>query len=289
MLNACRHQRNNHHDAELLRFRFSRVLNACRHQRNNHRGDVNNIKHLASDWCSTPVGIKGTITPNPIFVGPFGLSVLNACRHQRNNHIEALQMRIQKGRVLNACRHQRNNHREDEALMCRAVVCSTPVGIKGTITRPCCAYATEATRAQRLSASKEQSPPPLCPSARQRSCSTPVGIKGTITCALPQPLDGTDVLNACRHQRNNHSPARPRRDAQNRCSTPVGIKGTITLQVEIQRKNHSHVLNACRHQRNNHRTCSHLSNARHLPVLNACRHQRNNHIPALTRNSSCAG
>jgi len=66
-----------------MRCFFRQVLNAFRHQRNDH-----SAYFLASSQlheCSTPSGIKGTITGREIG-GASRRSVLNAFRHQRNDH-----------------------------------------------------------------------------------------------------------------------------------------------------------------------------------------------------------
>src|SRR5262245_17232668 len=85
-------------------------------------------------------------------------------------------------------------------------MCSTPFGINGTIT----------------------SSVAHCP-VSVLSCSTPFGINGTITPTrvLPQPASG--VLNAFRHQQNNHRSLDWFCHSAPLCSTPFGINGTITF------------------------------------------------------------
>ena len=132
-------------------------------------------------------------------------------------------------KVLNASRHQRNNHVDDDVIAFAFSQCSTPLGIKGTITRRRASFGTALAR-----------------------CSTPLGIKGTITftpnsnqpsAMRAQRLSASKeqsqwinlhevirccVLNASRHQRNNHINSCLMSFAVSMCSTPLGIKGTIT-------------------------------------------------------------
>ncbi len=244
-----------------------------------------------NDACSTPVGIKGTITYVQIAVRqarirqcstPVGIKGTITCLSYSaaSRHLS----------VLNACRHQRNNHQARRR-----------------------AAAFEVTRAQRLSASKEQSQQRLRPlptryvlSAQRLSASkeqSPWRLLRVIIADLC-------VLNACRHQRNNHdeiahnlhlpfagaqrlsaskeqSPCAARAWTCTRarlCSTPVGIKGTITLPVCSNRSESRRVLNACRHQRNNHTgRYGVIARRESAIVLNACRHQRNNHCGVFAR------
>jgi len=60
------------------------------------------------------------------------------------------------------------------------------------------------------------------------------------------------VLNAFRHQRNDHLSKRDFDQAIDGCSTPSGIKGTITAKARFSLKDRNSVLNAFRHQRNDH-------------------------------------
>ncbi len=138
---------------------------------------------ILSGWCSTPYGIKGRIT------GSAGPSVRYAD-------------------VLNALRHQRKNHRR-RVTSARRCLCSTPYGIKGRITsadarsRRSVLNAlrhqrknhaavqpvprSSGLRAQRLTASTEESPSPICSIRQLARCSTPYGIKGRITALAPSP------------------------------------------------------------------------------------------------------
>ena len=135
---------------------------------------------LRSLTCSTPFGIKGTLTPAR-WRKCRGCPVLNAFRHQRNSHwipdaVLAVGNRAQRLsaskelsrrpagkslsaclRVLNAFRHQRNSHCASNRLR------KKPIG------------------AQRLSASKELSRNARFGKSRIDGCSTPFGIKGTLT------------------------------------------------------------------------------------------------------------
>ena len=204
VLNAFRHQRNNHTSERRGSARVRYVLNAFRHQRNNH--------------------------PR---LGPRSLrrsAVLNAFRHQRNNHSDFGGVDATDFYVLNAFRHQRNNHPArslppwPNSLCAQRLSASTKQSQGGVI-----AIGAQVARAQRLSASTKQSP--SNPSGRGHAyvlCSTPFGINETITASCRRitrdwrsaqrlsastkqsPFDSHNaewffqVLNAFRHQRNNH-------------------------------------------------------------------------------------
>ena len=108
------------------------------------------------------------------------------------------------------------------------------------------------------------------------------------------------MLNAFRHQRENHEQLINSRQAASKCSTPFGIRGKITLRDEEFIRGRNLVLNAFRHQRENHdiglagelrkvrcstpfgirgKITGRLGRADQTtgPVLNAFRHQRENH------------
>ena len=89
--------------------RFLRVLNAFRHQRFSHFG------------C----GRAGSIALQ---------DVLNAFRHQRFSHQGGPRTYLSAQHVLNAFRHQRFSHTEREGMMLIVLLCSTPFGIKGSLT-----------------------------------------------------------------------------------------------------------------------------------------------------------
>ena len=135
VLNAFRHQRENHHHDALPGVRPAgraqrlsasegksqaydhrlpdhprrEVLNAFRHQRENH-SSVSVSPRRPSD-------------------------VLNAFRHQRENHGDGSSSARWRGGVLNAFRHQRENHAQRGAITTRGeLTCSTPFGIRGKIT-----------------------------------------------------------------------------------------------------------------------------------------------------------
>ncbi|BBO31077.1 hypothetical protein PLANPX_0689 [Lacipirellula parvula] len=159
-----------------------------------------------------------------------------------------------------------------------ASVCSTPVGVKGSLTHSLFADDCVAER-----------------------CSTPVGVKGSLTTDVRQVKDKVAVLNACRRQRISHIPAslepagvavvlnacRRQRishatcaartattggcaqrlsaskdlshfayltclTGQFRCSTPVGVKGSLTGRRRNGHSLQGSVLNACRRQRISH-------------------------------------
>ncbi len=158
--------------------------------------------------CSTPVGIKGTITAARL----------------ANSHDE-LMCSTPVGIKGTITLHL--PHFEPQGLY----MCSTPVGIKGTITMRAASDTVNTVGAQRLSASKEQSHLTwdVC-HFHPAQCSTPVGIKGTITihanflvgyetdgCSTPVGIKGTITELDTRI-----------RNLETLCSTPVGIKGTIT-------------------------------------------------------------
>ncbi len=210
VLNACRHQRNNHiTDLTGCAGLIATVLNACRHQRNNHAEQKQCSRRIRR--CSTPVGIKGTITRCSGRLREVGqLSVLNACRHQRNNHVRIASPQCLRCRL---CAQRLSASKEQSRARSRSVM-------------------RNVSGAQRLSASKEQSrinAPFGIPALPK--CSTPVGIKGTITKQPRLLRRAPAVLNACRHQRNNHKCPPPPSEKLLVCSTPVGIKGTITSRV----------------------------------------------------------
>ena len=131
VLNAFRHQRNSHHVVRSECADCADVLNAFRHQRNSHCHSAPNFDCPA--WCSTPFGIKGTLT----------------------------------GMLVSTVR--------------TIWPCSTPFGIKGTLTNSLSPAPIPAGSAQRLSASKELS-----------------------QCARIESVSRHNVLNAFRHQRNSH-------------------------------------------------------------------------------------
>ncbi|BBO31079.1 hypothetical protein PLANPX_0691 [Lacipirellula parvula] len=84
VLNACRRQRISHH--QTIRFGGARpaVLNACRRQRISH---VPFNWRVATCWaCSTPVGVKGSLTQLRCKAPVLARRVLNACRRQRISH-----------------------------------------------------------------------------------------------------------------------------------------------------------------------------------------------------------
>ena len=189
--------------AEQVRKFLAGVLNAFRHQRNSHHRPHRRAGR--ADTCSTPFGIKGTLTTSLPQGRASGKPVLNAFRHQRNSHsrerrcggYDGCAQRLSASkelsrlmnldywpllRVLNAFRHQRNSHSGHGTGRTHPGGCSTPFGIKGTLTidfldRPIAFH----------------------------RCSTPFGIKGTLT--------------FCRNDDSSR---------HLRCSTPFGIKGTLT-------------------------------------------------------------
>src|SRR5262249_59446800 len=111
---------------------------------------------MPSAKCSTPSGIKGTIALLRLAGQSLPKEVLNAFRHQRNNRLIRPYLSFPPGQ------------------------CSTPSGIKGTIARKRHTVFTSGKRAQRLPASKEQSPLSADNLVTFYECSTPSGIKGTI-------------------------------------------------------------------------------------------------------------
>ena len=154
VLNAFRHQRNSHPGSCKAQRFASAVLNAFRHQRNSHYKEANERKKVSCaqrlsaskelsqtdadgetqiNKCSTPFGIKGTLTP-------------------------AIAKLYGEPNVLNAFRHQRNSHQRRQEIEVEALKCSTPFGIKGTLT-----YAW------------------IRGLGGMEKCSTPFGIKGTLT------------------------------------------------------------------------------------------------------------
>jgi hypothetical protein len=158
--------------------------------------------------------------------------VLNAFRHQRFPHQEARRDEEDAPPVLNAFRHQRFPH---------------PGRPRRTD--------SEASGAQRLSASEvpaqyHQRAPPT-----QDVCSTPFGIRGSrtryperryyvvVSCSTPFGIRGSRTL---RRQSL-------RATLVEMCSTPFGIRGSRTWLRGPHGRQPGYVLNAFRHQRFPHR------------------------------------
>ena len=276
MLNAFRHQRNSHWSLR----RIARDFNECSTPFG-IKGTLTLIGgHLLSGdfLCSTPFGIKGTLTiwkssilrrstgaqrlsaskelsrtfpaRSPIRKG----IVLNAFRHQRNSHADAFNQLFAGISVLNAFRHQRNSHVPKLPSGTLSRTCSTPFGIKGTLT------ARKYDTGQNFS-----------------KCSTPFGIKGTLTrygavgyqstimCSTPFGIKGT--LTLCYHSSTNKNAT---------CSTPFGIKGTLTLKLPttIPALASAQRLSASKELSRRYNRCWRAGKI----VLNAFRHQRNSHM-----------
>ena len=203
--------------------------------------------------------------------------------------------------MLNAFRHQRNSHGDEAAATRQDLGCSTPFGIKGTLTTALPSDLTSVIGAQRLSASKELS-------LNQRNICQ---------------MSARCVLNAFRHQRNSHgcgiptsrstSTSAQRLSASKELSPPerlnLSLRGVgaqrLSASKELSRSipgsccSRLQVLNAFRHQRNSHCLlkspwrdsirAQRLSASKELSrrrsarsrsnriVLNAFRHQRNSH------------
>ena len=202
------------------------VLNAFRHQRTIHRAELRQVGRKAV--------------------------VLNAFRHQRTFHFTRHARLSGRTTVLNAFRHQRTIHLVVEELLLLHKWCSTPFGINERFTRPRSGMAARGRRAQRLSASTNDSLVVGTVRLVVVRCSTPFGIneRFTFRCEVPsldpvcaQRLSASTndslilprsiltqvyVLNAFRHQRTIHQRG------------PVGNRGN------------GYVLNAFRHQRTIH-------------------------------------
>ena len=250
------------------------VLNAFRHQRFLHsvRSEPDSTGYSV---CSTPFGIKDFCTQPP----PAALSrvesaqrlsaskisaprtrrrcrtrwrrVLNAFRHQRFLHASAAPDRFGELLVLNAFRHQRFLHLAGIAERRRAILCSTPFGIKDFCTPSRFVRMISCVCAQRLSASKISAQVPIVTVFVDYECSTPFGIKDFCTKPGSYALGEVhEVLNAFRHQRFLHI-------------VNVAV-------IEIWRI----VLNAFRHQRFLHTRLWRCSEPGRREVLNAFRHQR---------------
>ncbi|BBO31075.1 hypothetical protein PLANPX_0687 [Lacipirellula parvula] len=131
--------------------------------------------------------------------------MLNACRRQRISHIPLNIPAAVVIPVLNACRRQRISHDTIGAVDMIQGRCSTPVGVKGSLTIGGIDVGQEGLRAQRLSASKDLSLGLGITAAAMAMCSTPVGVKGSLTTS--------------RHHLRNRLRT---------CSTPVGVKGSLT-------------------------------------------------------------
>ena len=205
MLNACRRQRNAHPAVVLDRCLLCRVvLNACRRQRNAHGCQL--VRKRPPDL------------------------VLNACRRQRNAHIVSpsctpITVRAQRLSASKEC-----SRFLPHKSMKRLPPCSTPVGVKGMLTRGSQARTIQGLRV--LNACRRQRNAHSNPGRILLSghwCSTPVGVKGMLTFINPdsEPEELT-VLNACRRQRNAHEYRSGERPAFTKCSTPVGVKGMLT-------------------------------------------------------------
>ena len=166
------------------------------------------LQNAGSLSCSTPFGIKGTLTRTVVNVADLH-KVLNAFRHQRNSHPMGVLRRaicIFSAQRLSASKELSPDELKTNDLW--FFVCSTPFGIKGTL--------TELDQTRR---------------ATKRWCSTPFGIKGTLTqlfAFLRCDARGAQRLSASKELSrvaaiHHFAPARP-------CSTPFGIKGTLTSQ-----------------------------------------------------------
>ena len=134
-------------------------------------------------------------------------------------------------RVLNAFRHQRENHYLECTVTTEEGRCSTPFGIRGKITSIGLErYRLAKAGAQRLSASE-----------------------GKSQCFIPFNPVAPVVLNAFRHQRENHrtsaAPGILILTSAQRLSASEGKSLSQKVSFETVRQ----VLNAFRHQRENHR------------------------------------
>ncbi len=178
--------------------------------------------------CSTPFGINETIT-RPHWMPSRNLIVLNAFRHQRNNHLFArrlLRPRTKRAQRLSASTKQSLTGAIEDAGVSK---CSTPFGINETITRDAVfGRIGRAKCSTPFGINETITRVPVCPCGASRcaqrlSASTKQShTRGACEFAL------TSVLNAFRHQRNNHAIAMKDFQADLMCSTPFGINETIT-------------------------------------------------------------
>ena len=117
--------------------------------------------------------------------------------------------------------------------MATADLCSTPNGIKGTYTLPIAPKHESQDCAQRLTASKEPTPPAFIGGQAQRvACSTPNGIKGTYTDGVTLNINPQFMCSTPNGIKGTYTPMRVgMRKLQRLCSTPNGIKGTYTAST----------------------------------------------------------
>ena len=183
------------------------LLNALRHQRDEHPNDPTG--KAEREFCSTPCGIRGT----------------NTCRSGRTPafHVAAQRLAASEGRtlepvgdlvvhhlaLLNALRHQRDEHVSGAITDPCYEDCSTPCGIRGTNTRGRGFVMPGERSAQRLAASEGR----------------------THTRGLAELGLQVGLLNALRHQRDEHAVWIVIGVIAWLCSTPCGIRGTNSTLV----------------------------------------------------------
>ena len=310
------------------------MLNAFRHQRKKR---FRNPKPPSTvSGCSTPSGIKGRNARRRRGVS----TTLRYAQRLPASKEETLETLVNSPEgqeiMLNAFRHQRKKRhtrtgKEDGGKKCSTPsgikgrnarngreakngdkICSTPSGIKG---RNAIAVSNSATRlghAQRLPASKEETP------SRFRLRSVVVSMlnafrhqrkkRSRLPCHVSS---GGVMLNAFRHQRKKRKPERRVLSSFPICSTPSGIKGRnagttglcLTLLIYAQRLPASkeetrsgakqlsdlrHMLNAFRHQRKK-RTQNRQQSILRNKMLNAFRHQRKKRIRCIVHDQLHTG
>jgi len=152
VLNAFRHQREDHAPKASAPRCCSMVLNAFRHQREDHHSSE--AMPNARAWCSTPFGINARITCLSSQRQHVVTCVLNAFRHQREDHMSEAD---ENGALIRAQRLSASTRGSLQITTDRRALsdqCSTPFGINARIT-PFSARSVrpQGSSAQRLSAS----------------------------------------------------------------------------------------------------------------------------------------
>ena len=130
------------------------VLNAFRHQRNSHRIAFD---RSLRNRCAQRLSASKELSQLIAKAQTNRRDVLNAFRHQRNSHPDMAQSDTNPQSRAQRLSASKELSRVQINLRFNGFTCSTPFGIKGTLT----------------CTSSAESPP--------TGCSTPFGIKGTLT------------------------------------------------------------------------------------------------------------
>src|ERR1041385_4616759 len=196
VLNAFRHHRKTHARRSRRYLLANLVLNAFRHHRKTHKIVLFNEK--VCFMCSTPFGSIGRLTLTVGSLDHKFTIVLNAFRHHRKTHYSRGSHPSSAGNVLNAFRHHRKTHvGGGVALQPFFRVLNAFRHHRKTHCPEIGSMIVTSTRAQRLSASSEDSQPNRNRSpSRCQVCSTPFGIIGRLTLSNQARILGVlSVLN----------------------------------------------------------------------------------------------